>query len=803
MIDNCHFIGIGGIGMSGLARILLSRNSIVTGSDIHSSATTDELAKNGAKVFIGHSSEHILPKSTVVYSSDIKKDNPELLSAVQLQCPLLHRSDLLNHLMMGYKTLAVAGTHGKTTTSALLTAVLETGGLDPTFAVGGIIPQFQTNAKHGAGEYFVAEVDESDGTFLKYSPFGAIITNIDLDHMNFYGTEKALIQAFHEFATKVSSPYHLFWCGDDPRLRNLQLPGISYGLNENVDCKGSNIRQEGWGLKFDITFRNIKYENVEVALIGYHNVLNALAVFGMGIVLGINESSIRNALATFKGVKRRCEKKGEHQGVLFLDDYAHHPTEILTTLKGIRKAIGERRLIAVFQPHRYSRTKDCLGTFSGIFEAADELVITDIYASGEPPIADLTSADVLKEIKEATLLPCYYQPRQQLVNYLHEHLRPHDVVVSLGAGDITKLAVETLEYLQNHPIKKFVVGLVCGGHSVEHEVALVSAQNVLNGFQSSFYDVKLFGITKQGCWMSGPHVIQRLTDGLTDTEYADAIFPGEVLHKLLACDILVPILHGTYGEDGTIQGLFEMLNKPYVGCDYRSSAICMDKTLTKKLVHSAGIPTTPFVSFSREDWTADSDHILNRIHETLTFPIFVKPVHLGSAVGVIKVDDKNNLVPAIQDSFQYDTDLIIETGIIEPREIEFAVIGNHEITVFPPGEICTDGKMYDYDAKYSKNGMATHVNAHISEELKQEGMALAAAAYEAVGCLGMARVDFFLDKNNHYWLNEINPIPGFTQNSLYPKICESHGLKLPSLIDRLLILALQRKRLKNRVKMGK
>jgi UDP-N-acetylmuramate--alanine ligase len=361
----------------------------------------------------------------------------------------MHRSDLLLQLMNGYKTLSVAGTHGKTTTSSLLAYVLAEGGVDPSFAVGGMIPQFQANAGHGQGEYFVAEADESDGTFLKYHSYGAIITNIDLDHMNYFGTEEVLVQSFQQFASQVSSSKHLFWCGDDSRIRGLALPGISYGFSKECALRASNVRQEGWRILFDAEFNGAHYSNVQVSLIGSHNVLNALAVFGLALTIGVKEESLRSALIAFGGVKRRCEKKGEVNEILMLDDYAHHPTEIETTLQGIRSAIGIRRLVVVFQPHRYSRTKDCLGSYGRIFEAVDELLVTDIYGAGELPIPGVSHEKVLAEVKDVSRVPCRYIPRKDLLKYLAEYLRPHDVLVTLGAGDITKLGSELAAELEH------------------------------------------------------------------------------------------------------------------------------------------------------------------------------------------------------------------------------------------------------------------------------------------------------------------------------------------------------------------
>lgn len=452
MKEKCHFIGIGGIGMSGLARILLSKHIPVTGSDLAASYVTEGLEKAGAKVFIGHSAQYVNPSTTVVYSSDIKKDNPEYMAALECKCTMLHRSDLLLQLMSEYKTLAIAGTHGKTSTTALLASVLSAQGMDPSYAVGGVVKQWQSNAGHGEGDFFVAEADESDGTFLKYKPYGSIITNIDLDHMNHFGTESNLIEAFRQFAAKVESPEHLFWCGDDARLQSLKLPGTRYGFGPNCDLRAVNVVQKGWTTTFDVEWNSKNYLEIKSALIGRHNVLNALAVIGMARAVGVYEPILRKALAAFTGVARRCEKKGEVNNILLLDDYAHHPTEIATTLAGIRSAIDSKRLVAVFQPHRYSRTKDCLGTYSGIFNSASEVIITDIFAAGEQPIPGLTYEVVKAEFEKE--IPCRYVPRKELSQMLGDYLKPNDVMVSLGAGDITKLSGEILTYWEKSLCKK-------------------------------------------------------------------------------------------------------------------------------------------------------------------------------------------------------------------------------------------------------------------------------------------------------------------------------------------------------------
>lgn len=445
MSDQYHFIGIGGIGMSALANILLQKGSKVSGSDASASHATEQLKAKGAKVFIGHAPEHIHPAMNVVYSSGIGDENPEVLQAKEHRLPLMHRSELLYRLMQGYMPLLVTGTHGKTTTSSLLAYLLVHAGLDPSFAIGGIVRSLNTNGGHGNGRFFVAEADESDGSFLNYTPYGAIITNIDNDHLNFWRTLDNLIEGFKKFAASVQSPEHLVWCGDDEILSSLKLKGSSYGFGEDNDIRIENFRQAGWNLVFDLTFEGKSYSEIEIPLIGGHNVLNASAVFGMGLKIGIPEEKIRQAFANFHGVSRRADFKGECQGISIFDDYAHHPTEIFATLRAFKQT-SPHRLVVAFQPHRYSRTLDCLGEFGSAFERADVLVLTDIYAAGEAPIPEITNEILLDKIKEKHP-DVHYVPRKDLPAFLGGFLQKGDVLVTMGAGDITKVGSEVLTLL--------------------------------------------------------------------------------------------------------------------------------------------------------------------------------------------------------------------------------------------------------------------------------------------------------------------------------------------------------------------
>jgi len=789
-----HFIGIGGIGMSALARILLDAEIPVSGSDLSACENTLQLAHKGAIVSQGHSAAHVSAGDTVVYSSHIQKNNPEYLAALALKCPLLHRSDLLNQLMVDRKTLAVTGTHGKTTTSSLLTSVLIHGGLDPTFAVGGMLEGI--NGRKGSSHYFVAEADESDGTFLKYHPQGAIITNVEADHLDHYKTTDALEYAFQAFFGQVSDENLLFYCGDDPKLSIFSAgKGTSYGFGKENDVVITQYVQQGWHCFFDLQFEGKLYPKIKLALMGEHNVLNAAAVFGLALRLGIPEEKIRTALKIFPGVKRRCEIIAEIGSILCVDDYAHHPTEIIKTLKAIKHAVQERRLIVVFQPHRFSRTRDLLHEFAKAFEMADLVLVTDIYPAFEAMIPGVDAYSVINAIRTSSNVPCAYLPQGERYDQLNGILQPHDVLLTLGAGSINTLHDDLKQRTFSRKMK---VGLIFGGLSCEHEISLRSSRFVSGWLDRSLYDVQFFGIDKGGRWVVGDEAKELLeTQPVVASSQARNLLDSLVTKELENCDLFLPILHGTNGEDGTIQGFFEMLGKPYAGPDYRSAAICMDKVITKKLARLGGVKTPQDIHFSYFQWLENKNSILKQITEELPFPVYVKPVHLGSSVGITPLKSFSGLEEAIDMAFRFDTHVMVEEGKVGCRELEFAVMGNSgsfDITVPAPGEKLAEGSFVDYEKKYGQNSVKTSLEASLPEHILQKGKCQARQAYEAVGCTGMTRVDFLLDPHGEFWLFEMNSIPGLQKLSLFPKIWDREGIAAEKLMDRLVILALARHR---------
>lgn len=753
--------------MSALARLLIAKNEPVSGSDIKDSPIIRDLKQAGADIHIGHDAKYLPQGARVVVSSMIQKNNPELAEA---QNPI-HRSDLLNELMQGQKACIVAGTHGKTTTSSLLAHVMKEAEIYPSYAVGGIIKNYGLNAELGTGPYFVAEADESDGTHIKYQPYALIVTNIDKDHMEHYGTEEKLIEGFKALIYKVSDYNLLFTCGDDPILKSLKLPGEKYGFDEGNTVRVLSYKQFGLEQLFTLSINGQVYSDIFIPLIGRHNVLNAAAVFALAMKLNIPEKDIRCAFSTFKGVDRRADFRWEKKKVRMYDDYAHHPEEVNTTINAFKEAYPSRRLIIVFQPHRFSRLKDNMEAFSKVLKA-DIVVITDVYAASENPIEGITGAN-LSKLTDRSI----YIPRDELAQDLSMLIRPFDVIVSMGAGDITHLSRE-LEALN---IRNLRLGLVFGGKSKEHEVSFLSCRNIYQSIDRNLFDVTLFAVSKDGGWASKEKALAILDN---EKSFEKAKIDEEIFRDLKSCDIVFPCLHGTNGEDGTIQGFFEILDIAYIGCNVESAAIAMNKALTKRLAVYENIPVVPFVDFIKWEWEQNPDKWIQACEKNLQYPLFVKPVHLGSTFGVKKVKDQNELIDAIEDGFKCDSHLIVETGV-DARELEISVMGAGPYTAFNPGEIVASGTVYDFDAKYGVNAFKTHAEASLTEEEQKRAKEMAVKSYQAIRANGMARVDLFYLKTGEMYLNEINPIPGFTQNSLFPKMCAHNGLATTELINHL------------------
>ena len=451
-----HFIGIGGIGMSGIAEILIQSGYLVQGSDINISDNTNRLKKIGVKIFIGQKSSNINNAKIIVVSTAITNTNIELIAAKKMFLPIVHRAEMLGELMRLKQSIAVGGTHGKTTTTSLISRIIEQNGMDPTIINGGIISSLGSNAKLGGGEWMIVEADESDGSFAKLNPTVAVVTNIDLEHLDHHGNEKKLEHAFFNFVSSIPFYGFICLCIDHPRVQKLiskleDKKIITFGLSANADIRATNIIYKNNCMNFDLNISkrlntNTQVYNIEFSMIGLHNIQNALAAISIGLELNIPIESIQNSLKTFSGVQRRFEKVGDYNGSLIIDDYGHHPVEISSALSAARLIAPKNKIISIFQPHRYSRLRDLFEDFCSCFNDSDQVLLLDVYPAGEKVIKKFESINLAEGlIKYGHKKVSYVKDSNKLANIIKDNLIPGDLVICLGAGTITKIA-NNLEY---------------------------------------------------------------------------------------------------------------------------------------------------------------------------------------------------------------------------------------------------------------------------------------------------------------------------------------------------------------------
>ncbi len=449
-----HFIGIGGSGMSGIAEVLINLEFEVTGSDMGKTHVTDHLEKIGAKILLGHKAENVKDAQVVVASSAIQADNVEVLAAREKAIPVIPRAEMLAELMRMKYGIAIAGTHGKTTTTSLVATVLAGGGLDPTVVIGGRIKSLSGLAKLGRSEFLVAEADESDGSFLKLSPTFAVVTTLDEEHMDHFKTLENIKNAFLTFINKVPFFGASILCLDDPNIQSLipkmEKRYITYGLTTQADYTARNISVEGLQSFFTVYHQGKELGRINSGALGRHNVLNTLAAVAVGMELNLEFSNIAESLKTFTGVQRRFEIVHQSDSLTLVDDYGHHPVELQATLKTAKEVWPDQKLIAVFQPHRYSRTQTQLKQFCSAFNDADHLIVLDIYPAGESPIPGVHARLIAEGAKEFGHKHVeYIESRSEVVPALRRLLSPGDVVITLGAGDVWELNRVLLESISN------------------------------------------------------------------------------------------------------------------------------------------------------------------------------------------------------------------------------------------------------------------------------------------------------------------------------------------------------------------
>ncbi|MGP0591415.1 UDP-N-acetylmuramate--L-alanine ligase [Nitrospira sp. T9] len=455
-IQHIHLVGIGGSGMSGIAEVLLTLGYKVTGSDVGASDTIRRLEELGGTVFIGHQESNVEGAQVVVVSSAIAGSNPEIRAARAKVIPVIPRAEMLAELMRLKYGIAIAGAHGKTTTTSMVASILAQAGLDPTFVIGGKVNAMGTHARLGRSDLLIAEADESDGSFLRLSPSIVVVTNIDREHLDHYGSMEGLQEAFLEFINKIPFYGVAIVCADDPWIRKL-LPRVvkryhTYGMSDfsgvlTSDLFATDIETKAMGVEFRAHYRDQKLGPFRIRIPGVHNVANALAAIGVALELDVPVDLIRAGLAAFAGVERRFQIRGEKNGIVVVDDYGHHPTEIRATLAAARAA-WQRPLIVVFQPHRFSRTRDLADEFAKAFEQADRVYVMDIYPAGEAPIPGITGQMMADTIRASGHPSVQWLNRDSgLITKLREELREGDVLLTLGAGDVWKVGTELLESL--------------------------------------------------------------------------------------------------------------------------------------------------------------------------------------------------------------------------------------------------------------------------------------------------------------------------------------------------------------------
>ena len=739
-----HFVGIGGAGMSALARILLRQGREVSGSDLIDSPTTDLLREHGADIYIGHSATNLTRADIVVVSDAIDlSENPETIEAKRRNLLLFRRSQLLGALLQGYRVLAVTGSHGKSTTTAILAQILEKAGLDPLAIVGADVPGFEGNVRLGRGDIAVVEACEAYDSFHDITPELVLLTNLEPEHLDYHKSWENLRDSVVRFVKCATGKHRLVYCSEDSgacEVASAIGDGIAYGFDElGAQYKnGSLLTKNG---------------SHPMKIIGRHNALNALGAIATAKLLGVDEREAFATAASASGCKRRLEKIGDIDGTTVYDDYAHHPTEIVASIDALKEAHLDKKLCVVFQPHLYSRTKDQLEGFANALSGADIVFLTDIYPARERPIPGISSALIVEKLEAMGTDTFYVASRHLLPREVAANANSDMVVVGMGAGNIESFAPDFLVELKrkNSPLRVAVFG---GGESVEREVSILSATMVANALMSKGYSVQTIDPTEL----------------LLHDANLSALIGAE------RPDIVFLALHGTGAEDGAIQGLLELLHLPYTGSGIMASALAMDKEQTKRLLESRGLPTPAGVTLKKGDPIPE-----------FPVPCVVKPNAQGSTIGLTFVQTAADLKKAVEKALKYDDIALIEE-FISGIEISVPILGE---TALPAVEICPKSGTYDFAAKYTPGETEEIVPARISKNAEKTAREYARIAHNAIGAKDFSRTDLIVAGDKIVVL-EINTLPGLTQTSLLPKSADSAGISYADLCENILQSAMKR-----------
>jgi UDP-N-acetylmuramate--L-alanine ligase len=763
-ITSFFLVGIGGAGMSALARMLLRRGYKVAGSDAVTGPVLDQLRLEGAECRVGHCKEAISEGQALVVSDAIDlRQSPEVLRSVELGNPIVRRSQALGWLLRTYKVIAVTGTHGKSTTTALLGAGLEAAGLDPLVVVGAAVPLWNGPVREGSGQYAVVEACEAYDSFHDLEPHSVVLTNLELDHVDFHKSYERLRESVVRFVDKIPPEGWLIYCSEDRGACEVaelsSVRAVPYGASDEWQRQMANI--------LGVDFSQLPPFPLasELALPGKHNLLNAAGALTAAATVQADLELVELALRRFGGVERRLQVIQE-EPIVIIDDYAHHPSEIAASLSAIRERFFSNsdrvgRLIVVYQPHLYSRTAGQYQEFASALDLADHIFLTDIYPAREAPMPGVSSA-LIAELSEKAV--SYIPNRHLLPREVASIARPGDVVVGMGAGTIGEFAGDfALESKRSLDLKSgsrpLKVVILYGGDSAEREVSLHSGLAAKRALDSLGYDAFLLDVSE--------HLLK-----------------GKGFESLtgpLRPDVAFLALHGTRGEDGAIQGLLELLHIPYTGAGILCSATCMDKAATKVVLEGHGIKTPRGVTLASP-------------HDAVPFPapVIVKPNSQGSTVGLSFVSSDSDLREAIAKAFQYDDRVLVEEWIVGV-EISTPVLSGRALT---PVEIVPASGMYNFAGKYVPGATQEVVPAKIGPEMLEQAKKVAELAHQALGCKGATRTDAIV-RGSEMFVLEVNTLPGLTTTSLLPNSAAYEGISFPELCRRLVLDALANDAQKN------
>ncbi len=760
-------VGIGGAGMSALARMLKHRGFIVRGTDSTKSPETDRLEAEGISVHIGHGGDGISREDALVVTDAIELgSSPEVKRAKELAIPMLRRSQALGWLLNGHKVIAVTGTHGKTTTTGMIGAGLIAAGMDPLIVVGASVPDFGGPVVEGKGVWAVVEACEAYDSFHDIDPDIVVLTNLELDHVDFHGDFAHLKDSVKRFARKVGEHHGtLVYCADDQGSSEVasELIEEPNGVLENAVFYSSNEFPE--------------YAQPAVpclALPGEHNRLNARGAIMACVEAGADSERAAQGVASFGGAERRLQVL--HNGdVVVVDDYAHHPSEIEASIQAMRDRArvtgqgSQGRLFVVFQPHLYSRTEGLINEFAAALSLADFVVLTDIYPAREDPVPGVSSS----RIAELLTTPHLYVPNRHLLpRKVAALLKPGDVVVGMGAGNISEFAPEVIRELARgdrshvtgngqqppaHSSQRTVV-VAYGGDSAEREVSLHSGREVVAALRRKGHTAQLVDFTE--LMLSNGDLSK-----LRGSDRPDAVFLA---------------VHGTHAEDGAIQGLCEMLHLPYTGSGIQASALAMNKDLAKSILQGHGLRVPKGVLLTKQNAVS-----------TIKAPAVVKPNAQGSTVGLSFVEREEDLVGAIEKAFAYDNSVLVEEWV-RGMEISVPVMGDRAL---PPVEIAPRSGRYDFASKYLPGATEEVVPARLPEKTLKRAQAIALKAHEAMGCDGATRTDMIVPtpyEGAEPVVLEVNTLPGMTATSLLPNSAKAAGIGFHDLVEWILEDAIRR-----------